>query len=439
VVTDEPAPQFRDDGLGGRPHQRESALTRDADAKVRAFVLATFPATLVLLWPLVESPACAMFLLSVVWIVLANAAGYVVPWTRFPRWLELLPPMSTIVALTFLVAPAGGLAHGYGLVLMVPMLWVAIYGDLPDIAIGFALTVVCLLLPLDSWFDYLPEQGSPRQTAFFIVHVVVVVIGIRPVINPLRDQIGRNRRAMAALHASQATLVHDLRNPLSAVRSLAMLTQQRVEFGNADDPAFRTKIAEYAGVIVSSTDRAEQIIQGVLEISRAGEQLPWIDTINLPRLIDEVAAGVPGVRIDTSRTPRQVVGHEPSIARLFANLLDNAARHAHDQDGGEAGRVLVTVTGREEPAGWELTVADDGRGIDPDEVDTLFEPWRRGSEVEASGSGLGLAIAEGIVAQHGGTISAANAEPTGASFTFTLARRPSVATQASEQHTPATA
>jgi signal transduction histidine kinase len=334
--------------------------------------------------------------------------------------------MSTIVALVFLVAPTGGLSHGYGYILAVPILWLSIFADPLDIAFGVLLTSACLLLPLDDWFDYLPPQGDIRQTLFFTLHLVVIVIGVRPVVHPLRDQIRRNKRAMDALHASQATLVHDLRNPLAAVRSLATLTKQRVEFGGENDPAFRDKVAEYAGVIISSTERAEQIIEGVLELSRAGEQLPWIDTIDLPRLVDEVAAGVSGVQVETSGAPRTIMGHRPSIARLFANLLDNAGQHARE-DAPETRRVLVTVHGRELAAGWQLTVSDDGRGFEAGEVESLFEPWRRGAEAGAIGSGLGLAIVEGIVAQHGGTISAANAEPNGASFTFTLARRPSVA------------
>jgi signal transduction histidine kinase len=440
VTDDEPQLPLQDDVLSGgvRPHQRESRLMRDEDSKARALVLSTFPATLVLLWPLVSAAERPMFLIAVVWIVLANAAGYLVPWSRFPRWTELTPPLSTIVALVFLIAPAGGLAHGYGYMLVVPIFWLALFADLRDILIGLALTVVCLSLPLDSWFDYLPPQGDLRQTAFFAVLLIVIVIGIRPVVRPLQDQIRRNRRAMDALHASQATLVHDLRNPLSAIRSLATLTQQRAEHVG-EDPSFREKIAEYAGVIVASTDRAEQVIQGVLELSRAGEQLPHVDTIDLPALIDEVAAGMTRVRVQTAEAPRRIVGHRPSIARLFANLLENAAQHAHE-DSGEPGRVLVTVTGRELPAGWLLTVRDDGRGFEDGESELLFHPWQRGSDAGPSGTGLGLAIVEGIVAQHGGTISASNVEPSGAAFTFTLARRPSVATDdAAQDAVPASA
>jgi signal transduction histidine kinase len=431
VSVSHPLEQLHDDVLSGgaRPHERESALTRDADSKVRALVLATFPLAVGMLWVKTPDDARPMFLLALLAIVLANIAGYVVPWQRFPRWVEMTAPLSTIVALTLMVAPVGGIDHGYGVVLIIPVLWLAIYADPADILVGLAITLGCLLLPLQDWFDYLPSQGSLHQRLFFFVQLVVVVIGVRPVIEPLRDQLRRNRRAVDALHASQATLVHDLRNPLSAVRSLATLTQQRVEFGG-DDPSFKAKVAEYAGVIISSTDRAEQVIDGVLELARAGEQLPHVDTIDLPALIDDDASGMSRVRVQTAAAPRTIVGHPPSIARLFANLLENAAQHARE-DAGEPGRVLVTVTGRELAAGWLLTVQDDGRGLEPGEVDLLFHPWRRGVEAGA-GSGLGLAIVEGIVAQHGGTISASNVEPSGAAFTFTLSRRPSVAPNPSE-------
>lgn len=251
----------RRDGVieGGRPHLRESALTREAETNVRAFVLAAFPILVALSWPMVDAAERPLFLAAIAWIALAKAAGYVVPWHRFPRWL-------------------------------------------------------------------------------------------------------------------------------------------------------------------------------VLELSQAGEQLPHVETIDLPALVNEVSIGIPDVLVRTSGAPRTIVGHRPSISRLITNLLDNAALHGRDD--GE--QVTVTIAGRELPGGWQLTVADDGRGFDPDELDALFQPWRRGSDADVSGSGLGLAIVAGIVEQHGGSITASNAEGGGAVLTLTLSRRPSVArAQPSEPPLPA--
>lgn len=414
----------RRDGVieGDRPHLRESALTREAETHVRAFVLATFPVLIALLWPTVDAAERPLFLAAIAWIALANAAGYLVPWHRFPRWLELSAPLSTIPALVLFAAPAGGLVDGYGVVVMIPALWLALYADPPDIALGLALVGGSLLLPIERWFDALPAQGSPRQVAFFMVLLVVVALGVHPAVRPLRHQIRRTRRAVDALHASQATLAHDLRNPITAIRALSLLTQQRLEHGT--DPAGdRHKLMEHARQIGTAAERAERVIEGVLELSQAGEQLPHVEAIDLPALVNEVSMGIPDVLVRTSGAPRTIVGHRPSISRLVANLLDNAALHGRDD--GE--QVTVTIAGRELPGGWQLTIADDGRGFEPDEIDALFQPWRRGSHADASGSGLGLAIVAGIVGQHGGSITAANSDDGGAVLTLTLSRRPSVA------------
>lgn len=415
---------------GGRPHERESALTRDGDARVRAIVLATFPLMILVTWPLVDAAAMPMYLGAIAWVVLANAAGYLVPWHRFPRWVEMVAPMSTIVALRLMTAPAGGLADGYAMLLLMPIVWLAIYADPPDIAFGFALTAACLLAPLADWFTYLPPQGTFRQTTFFLVLATAIVLGVRPVILPLREQIRRTRRAVDALHASQATLAHDLRNPLTTIRSLAILAQQQLDRdAHGDDrdvDATREKLGEYARVIVTSSERAERTIDGVLELSRAGDQLPWVDEVDLHALLRDLAISMTGLELRLDEAPRKLVGHPPSIARLFANLLENATVHAHAATSDEQA-VTVTVRGRELATGWMLEVVDDGRGFDPGEVETLFEPWRRGASSGSSVGGLGLAIVAAIVEQHGGTISAANAEPHGAEFTFTLSRRPIVA------------
>lgn len=398
-------------------------MTRYAESGVRAIVLLSFPATVAMLWPLVPHDAHALFLAMTGYIVVVNIAAYLVPWERLPRWTELVPSMSLVVAVWLFAATVGGLADGYGIILLIPLLWLIVYGDTADILAGFALAMACLLTPIERLLPFLPEQGSPRQVAVFAVVLFVLFVGVRPVIWQLREQVQATRRAVQALHGSQAALVHDLRNPLAALHSLAVLTEQQLD---GDGSATADKVREYAQVSRDSVRRAERIIDGVLELSRSGEQLPWVEQVELVPLVESVAAGVDGIRLEWGPVPTAVTAHGPSLSRLFANLLQNAALHGR-QDAAGAGPVLVTVSGEEGPGGWTITVADDGSGIDPAEAPAVFEPWHRGARARQAGSGLGLAIVAGIVDQHGGTIACSNREPHGASFTFTLERRPQAA------------
>jgi signal transduction histidine kinase len=227
-----------------------------------------------------------------------------------------------------------------------------------------------------------------------------------------------------ALRASEAALVHDLRNPLAAVYAVATLAGQRLQ---AEAPGeLRDKLLQHVGVIADSTRRMEAIIQGVLELSRAGELLPFVEPIDLAQLLGEVAANEPAVDLVRFDVPEQVVAHPPSLERIFQNLFHNAGRYG--SHGGPAGHyALVTVYGAETASGWRFTVQDDGPGVDEADIARLFQPWQRGAAARETGTGLGLSIVAAIVEQHGGTISVENAPEGGAVFTFTISRNPRVA------------
>jgi signal transduction histidine kinase len=123
--------------------------------------------------------------------------------------------------------------------------------------------------------------------------------------------------------------------------------------------------------------------------------------------------------------PETIVGHEPSVRRLFANLLENAAIHGVGPPPGDIAH--VRVDGSDQVGGWRFTVRDQGPGIRSDEADVVFQPWRRGVDARDGGHGLGLAIVAAIVEQHGGTITVDDAHDAGAAFTFTLSRMPRLA------------
>lgn len=124
-----------------------------------------------------------------------------------------------------------------------------------------------------------------------------------------------------------------------------------------------------------------------------------------------------------SRRPRSVRADAERLQQVLANLLDNALRHTPPGGHVEVGLVDDGDVVR-------LVVRDDGEGMPPDQLEAVFGRFHRADPArvlsDGGGSGLGLTIARAIVADHGGTLTAASAGPgRGATFTVTLpAERP---------------
>jgi len=112
------------------------------------------------------------------------------------------------------------------------------------------------------------------------------------------------------------------------------------------------------------------------------------------------------------------MGDPNRLEQALQNLAANAVRHTP-----HGGR--VTLKAEPADAGVRLIVEDSGSGIPPDHLPRIFDRFykvdfsRTGTPVP-SGSGLGLSIVQAIVARHGGTISASNAEGGGARFEIVL-------------------
>jgi len=121
-----------------------------------------------------------------------------------------------------------------------------------------------------------------------------------------------------------------------------------------------------------------------------------------------VAAGLPPLLADRDR-----------LAQVLANLLANAIKYS--PAGGE-----ITISAGEHPEGVLVEVHDQGMGISPDLIDSVFEPYRR-SEAPGTraikGTGLGLPIVRHIVDLHGGRTWAESEEGAGSTLRFTLPLR----------------
>jgi len=226
-------------------------------------------------------------------------------------------------------------------------------------------------------------------------------------IDQLAEEEMRRDAADAARRSLVASVSHDLRTPLAALRlMLAAIEDDVVD----DDTRNR-----YLGTMHTHVRALGSMVDDLFELSRlqAGE-LDWsIRQVELPALVDETVAAMrieaeaKGVAVatDLQPLPRPARADPAKLQRVLFNLIQNAIRHT-PADG--------SVTVRAESAGdWiEFEVADTGAGLPVADRERLFEPFVRGAGngERDDGAGLGLALCRAIVEAHGGRIWLADGE-----------------------------
>jgi two-component system, sensor histidine kinase and response regulator len=222
----------------------------------------------------------------------------------------------------------------------------------------------------------------------------------------LRDQLRLNETFAAVLG-------HDLRNPLSAVLTSALLMQRRGD----GDPATVARI-------VSSGKRMARMIDQLLDFTRARvaggfhvDRHPASFAALTHRMIGELAAAFPERDIRVAVRGDDAGSWDADrVGQVISNLVGNAARH-----GARGAPIRVEVDGTEAEA-VTLLVRNAG-AIPPDLLPSLFEPFRsRADGRQGDGLGLGLFIVRQIVEAHGGEVSVASTPEDGTTFTAVFPR-----------------
>jgi signal transduction histidine kinase len=229
--------------------------------------------------------------------------------------------------------------------------------------------------------------------------------------------VSRERRALEGRHVRSledlsAQVAHEIRNPITAAKSLV---QQMGE-----DPTSAENVG-YAKVALEELDRVERSVAHLLRYARE-EDLRLAD-VSLDAVI-ESALDTLRERIDAQhvRLVREdggdggVRGDAEKLRRVVINLVGNALDALAERSSGQP---ILEVLSGENLAGTEcwVRVRDNGPGIDARSLEQIWSPFYSS---KATGTGLGLAIAKKVVEAHGGTIEAASQPDAGAEFTITL-------------------
>jgi CheY-like chemotaxis protein/two-component sensor histidine kinase len=205
-----------------------------------------------------------------------------------------------------------------------------------------------------------------------------------------------------------ATLAHELRNPLAPIRNAVAIL--------ASHGGLEPELAWSRGVIDRQVDQMSRLIDDLLDIARvsSGKLLLRRQPVTLESVID-LAIETSRPHVDAARhrlTSRLAAGQAwvdadvTRLAQVFSNLLNNAAKYT------PAGGLIRLSADRE---GDELVIAveDTGLGFPPELASDIFEPFLQWADAEQApgGLGIGLALVRGIVALHGGSVTAASAGP----------------------------
>jgi signal transduction histidine kinase len=232
--------------------------------------------------------------------------------------------------------------------------------------------------------------------------------------NDMTATLERQRNAQLAFLGGVA---HDLRNPLSALKMAA-------EMVGPDQPLpSEERVRQLFARVRRQSDRMERMVYDFLDAARIesgnlGLQLERCDIREVARAVVDLFE--PSVRthrlmLDMPEEPVVLRCDPVRIEQVVTNLVSNAIKYSP-----RGGRVTVSVA--RDRSAVVLSVIDEGVGIVPEEVEHVFEPFRRSgaSKESIAGVGLGLFVARRIVEAHGGTISVTSAVGRGSTFTVRL-------------------
>lgn len=231
----------------------------------------------------------------------------------------------------------------------------------------------------------------------------------------LRDTRERLEQSNQELEQFAYAASHDLQEPLRTVSSYLTLLERR----NRD--VLDADAVEFIDFAVDGAERMQAMIQALLEYSRVdtrGQAFEPTDMDAVFRTVTqnlEVTISESGATVDLPASPAPIPGDVSQLTQLFQNLVENAVKYSEGEP-----HVDISVT-RTDGEAIEYAVSDNGIGMDPSQLDDIFEVFQRlHTREEFDGTGIGLSICRKIVDRHDGALRVESVPGEGSTFFVTL-------------------
>jgi len=246
------------------------------------------------------------------------------------------------------------------------------------------------------------NQKKPSQIIFNLNDITVL--------KKLEAQI-RQAQRLADLGTLAAGMAHEIRNPLSAIKTYVALLPKKI-----DKPGFLEK---FQRTVPREINRLNSLIEELLELSRPpkynfkltdirevlGQSIELMEADFKTRNID--------CQLDISHELPSVIADTDQLKKVFINLMQNGAQAMP-----EGGRISIHISYKEKLL--RIDFRDTGHGFPPELAQSIFTPF---FTTKARGTGLGLAITHKVISEHGGQIEAKSKQGDGSCFSISLPGR----------------
>ena len=215
----------------------------------------------------------------------------------------------------------------------------------------------------------------------------------------LGREVGKTTK-MTSLGAASSELVRDLRNPLTIIRGyLDLLVYELKEKQEMTSPG----MDEYLDQIETNVGRCADLVESWRALGRM--DFSQMQRLNLPKLFNDCFRDVAAhsdisftVQVDGAEEQYEMVGERLQVRRALQNLIDNAVTAVEHQP-----EPSIVVACSMDNSDMEITIKDNGCGVDAQTLRWIFEPFDNTATIE-KGAGLGLFITKKVLEEHRGTL-----------------------------------
>ncbi|OIN58199.1 histidine kinase [Arsenicibacter rosenii] len=254
----------------------------------------------------------------------------------------------------------------------------------------------------EKWTQEVRNQSEPWReveiaTALKLREDILQIINQKA--NHIRILNEQLRVAYEELDAFSYTVSHDLRTPLSSVKSYSEIILEEYSDELNDD------VQDLLNKIIAASDRMTSLIRNILHYSRMGRtelNAQMLDMASMLTILREEIVATEksrALQLIIKNTP-PVYGDHTMVLQIFSNLLSNAVKYTRDKQ-----PAIVIVDGIEHDREVTYSVQDNGIGIDMRQAGKMFELFKRLENAQDyEGSGVGLAILKRILGRHNGKV-----------------------------------